>query len=423
VEKLTSLTSKTYRHFMGDSLYRNSIFLLLSTYVQAGFGFFFWLIASHLYAPSDVGLATALISALSLLSTISLLGMDNSLIRYFSTNQNTKKFINFAFSVVTIGSLIAGIIYVLGIHIFSRKLLFVGSPPSHAILSIFIVLASSLYTISDYVFIALKQSGYVFAKSIILSIVKLILPLVFLSEKAYGLFLATGIAMLCSFLFSVIILAKNNHYRFRPSLDKEYLKLTYKFAGSNYVAGLLESLPASILPILIVNHFPAKNAAYFYIAFMVANLLYRIPVVVTQSFFAASADKRTVDNAKIIHALKTLGLFLLPAIAVLILCGHLILILFGKSYASGGSTLLIYFSVAAIPISAGYILETILRIQHKNKKLVSSSLVRAISILLISYGFTKMGLSGIGAGWLIGQCVAAGWLVLIMRKELHHLHP
>lgn len=66
-----------------DPLYKNSFFIMLSSITNAGFGFFFWMIAARLYSAEDVGIATALWSSLTLILLLSRLGFDFSLIRFF----------------------------------------------------------------------------------------------------------------------------------------------------------------------------------------------------------------------------------------------------------------------------------------------------------------------------------------------------
>jgi hypothetical protein len=50
-----------------EPLIRNSFFIMASSFVAAGFGFFFWMIAARLYSQADVGIATALMSSMGLL--------------------------------------------------------------------------------------------------------------------------------------------------------------------------------------------------------------------------------------------------------------------------------------------------------------------------------------------------------------------
>ena len=52
---------KLFKKIMSDSLYKNSIYLMVSTGIMAVFGFVFWMIASRLYSTVDIGLGTTII--------------------------------------------------------------------------------------------------------------------------------------------------------------------------------------------------------------------------------------------------------------------------------------------------------------------------------------------------------------------------
>ncbi|GAH42108.1 unnamed protein product [marine sediment metagenome] len=53
--------SKLYNYLPNDSLYRNSIYLMLSTRVMAVFGLFFWIINARLYSSEQVEIVATLI--------------------------------------------------------------------------------------------------------------------------------------------------------------------------------------------------------------------------------------------------------------------------------------------------------------------------------------------------------------------------
>jgi len=58
-------------------LYKNSFLIMLSSIINAGFGFFFWVFAARLYSAEDVGITSIIL--------LSRLGSDFSLIRFFRT--------------------------------------------------------------------------------------------------------------------------------------------------------------------------------------------------------------------------------------------------------------------------------------------------------------------------------------------------
>jgi len=90
-----------------------------------------------------------------------------------------------------------------------------------------------------------------------------------------------------------------------------------------------------ILPIMVLNVLGAEQAAYYYIAFAIASLLFMIPNAISMSLFVegshGEALKRTV--VKSLFAILSL---LIPAAAALYVCGGWVLGVVGAEYAAGG---------------------------------------------------------------------------------------
>ncbi|ACZ61363.1 polysaccharide biosynthesis protein [Dehalococcoides mccartyi VS] len=75
---------KPYRFLekIRSPLYINAIFLMIADGTGAAFNFVFWILAAHFFTPESVGLAGAVISAMSLLGTISHLGLGFGIIQH-----------------------------------------------------------------------------------------------------------------------------------------------------------------------------------------------------------------------------------------------------------------------------------------------------------------------------------------------------
>src|SRR3990170_161209 len=189
------IISKFYNLLANDSLYRNSIYLMLSTAVMAFLGFFFWIINARLYSAEQVGIGTTLISIMPLISSFSILGLGNGLIRYLPTSERKNKKINTSFTSVALMSILTSVIYLIFLKTFSPKLLFVRENIIFSLLFIVFIISSSLNIISEYVFIAYRSSKYVLIKNIIFGIIKLILPFTLIALGAYGIFMSVGIAV------------------------------------------------------------------------------------------------------------------------------------------------------------------------------------------------------------------------------------
>ncbi|HDK25846.1 MAG TPA: hypothetical protein ENG48_01985 [Candidatus Atribacteria bacterium] len=409
---------KFYNYLTNDSLYRNSIYLMLSTGVMAGFGFFFWIINARLYSAEQVGIGTTLISVITLISSFSLLGLGNSLIKYLPASDKKNKKINTSFTLVGLTSIFISIFFLVFLKTFSPRLLFVRESIIFSLLFILFIVFSSLDIISENVFIAYRSSKFVLIKNTISSIVKLILPIFLVTLGAYGIVVSMGIAMSVAFLVSLVFLIVHFNYSPRPIIDRIVVKRMTKFSLGNYVAGFIGGLPAMVLPILITNSIGAKFSAYFYIDMMIANLLYIIPMATSQSLFAEGSYSETELKVHLKKAIKIISLILMPAILITFLFGKYILLAFGKEYSSEGVIFLRILAISGIFLSINYIGNSIFFIKNKIKLIILMSFIGTSIILSLSIMLIHQNLLGIGVSWLLGQGIISVIYLFFIKKLL-----
>lgn len=412
------LITRVYNQFAQDSLYRNSIYLMLSTGAMAFFGFFFWIINTRLFKPDQIGIATTLISVATLISSISLLGLNNGVIRYLPTSERKNLKINTSFTLVAITSAFVALLYLIFINALSPKLFFVRENLFFAFFFVLFVIFTSLNTISESIFIAYRSSKYILIKNTLSSIVKLILPIFLIGLGIYGIFVSVGLSIMLAFSISFIFLIFKFGYLIKPTINNKVLKLMTKFSLGNYLASFLGGLPTTVLPILILNNLGGKFTAYFYIDIMIAGLLYIIPSAVSQSLFAEGSysEKELVIHVK--RSLKIISIIMFPAILIIIFFGKFVLLAFGKQYSNEGVILLQLFALSGIFVSINSIGSTILNIKHKIKYLILINFVGTGTILMISLMLIRFDLYGVGAGWIAGQLVNSILFFLIYTKKL-----
>jgi O-antigen/teichoic acid export membrane protein len=394
---------------------------MLSTGVMAVFGFFFWIINVRLYSAEQVGIGTTLISIMTLISSFSLLGLGNGLIRYLPTSERKNKKINTSFTLVGLTSIFISIFFLIFLKTFSPRLLFVRESIIFSLLFILFIVFSSLNIISESVFIAYRSSKFVLIKNTISSIAKLILPIFLVALGSYGIVVSMGIAMAVAFLVSLVFLILRFNYLPKPIIDRIVVKRMTKFSLGNYIAGFIGGLPAMVLPILIINSIGAKFSAYFYMDMMIANLLYIIPTATSQSLFAEGSYGEIELKVHLKKAIKIISLLLVPAILVTFLFGNYILLAFGKEYSDEGIILLKLLSISGIFISINTIGGTILNIKIKIKLLILLSLINTTVILSLSVFFIKMnlfGVVGVGIGWIVGHGIISVIYLLFIKKLL-----
>jgi O-antigen/teichoic acid export membrane protein len=409
---------EVYRHFATDSLYRNSIYLMLSTAVMALFGFVFWLLSARLFSPAQVGIATTLISVMTLLSNISILGFNVSLIRYLPQSMKKNDTINSAILLVVAASIVTSLIFVGFTGIFSPTLQFLQKNALYVLTFTIFVISVSLNTLLESIFVAYRASGNILVKNSILSLSKILFLFPFFFIGSYGIFSAFVFAILISMLLGFGILIAKYSYRPIITLQTTVIREMAVFSGGNYIAGFLHLAPTLLLPIFIINNLNAETAAYYYISSMILGFLTVIPTAASQSLLAEGSHDQSGIARYALKAAKLTLITLIPAVFLTVFFGNVILSAFGNSYAQEAFGFLQLVSISAIFISLSSLLSAILKIRHQVKGLIIINFFGAFLTLGLSYLFMQQGLLGVGKGWLLGQVLLSIIYVGFVGKDL-----
>ncbi len=258
-----------YKHIMTDPLYKNSILNMASTFILGALGFVFWMIVARLFKAANVGIATTLLSIMTLLCSITILGLSSSLIRYLPKSPNKNALINSVFAIVTIVTLLGSVMFLLGLQIFSPQLLFLRSNLIYILSFIIFTIFCAWNTLIENIFMAFRAASNILIKNTIISILKLALPFVLITFGAYGIFAATALALALGVIVSLIILILKFKIRLSFSVNVALVKETSAYSFANYIMGFMFNAPSLVLPVIILNVLSAEYAAYYYIASMI----------------------------------------------------------------------------------------------------------------------------------------------------------
>ena len=401
------------KHHLRDPLLKNSFFILLTSTSSAGFGFIFWMLAAKLYSPQDVGTATALIASMMLLVLLSRFGLDFSIIRFFPGADKSRIF-STSVIITTFFAVVFGAVFISGVDIFSPELSLLKSPQNAALFLIFLA-ASSVTALTAISFIAIRKAGFQFLQSIIVgSRIAFLLPLIALG--AIGIFGAIGISVVLAVLVALVLLMWSG-IRVRAAIDRGFLNEAFHFSAGNYLAGLFIAAPNMILPIMVLNVLGAEQAAYYYIAYAIASLLFMIPGAISMSLFVegshGEALKRTVMKSLIV-----IFSLLVPAAALLYVCGGWVLGVVGANYAAGGLGVLRVMVVASLFMGVNYLYFAIKRIQKDVRGIVVLNGV--IGGLLVGFGYvfmTVFGVVGVGYAWVVANGVGSMCVGAMVWRE------
>jgi O-antigen/teichoic acid export membrane protein len=402
------------------TLYRNAIYLISTTIVGGGFGFFFWFIAARFYTPDEVGVASAVISSMLLLAMLGSLGFRMALIRFLPTSSRSKGYdmINSCFTIGILLSVVLGVAFWLLRDVVASSLVYLLDDPVFVVIFIIFTTTTTLISLSDGVFISKRVAKYVLFRDFVYGLLKIPLPVFLIVFGASGIFYSWGISATLLFLFSMVFFMPKAVKGYRPRFMVEWgvIKDMVHFSVGNHLAGIFTSAPGFVLPLMIANMLAPSMAAYFYVSWMMMSLVYVIPIAMSSSFLAeASLDESRVKE-QTLKSFKFIFVLLIPAILFVYVLADRLLSLFGAEYSENAVGLLRLLALAGIPLAFNMVYVTIKNIRKEIKAVVIINGVIAVSALVLSYVLMEdMELLGVGVAWITALLIG---LVVILLDML-----
>lgn len=414
---ILSAIQNRLRETRKSTLLMNALYLMLSTFILGASGFIFWVVVTRSYDAAAVGLATTLLSVSGLLSLLGLAGFDTTFVRFLPGSKRKNDYINSGLIVsIFIGTLLA-----IGLG-FALPLL----SPSLSIMSslwvflsfVFFTVVTSLNVLTNAVFLAYKQARYILIINALFSVFKVVLPLLVIKGGAVAIFTLAGSAQLFGLVLSIVWMRRKFGYKMSPVLHIDTLRVVRKFSFSIYLSNVLSLLPPTLLPLIILHYSGPKNAAYYYMAFTIANVLYTIVYATMQSVLAEGSHNVAALRSHVVAAAKLITVLLAPATLLIMLFGDNLLTIFGAEYAKGAGLLLRLLAIGALPIAAYAALTTAFKVIKKLAPVVSMNAISALVTLgLSNWWISPFGLEGVGWAWIVGDALACGIGVVFLLKK------
>src|SRR2546428_5881656 len=279
-------------------LYRNAFFIMLTSVIGQGLGFFFWIVLSNRYQKVDIGAAIALFATLSFLAALGLLGQGTGLVRYLPEAEDKGALVNAALTVTALLSLGLSVVFlVVGIPLLLPELSFVLRDPLYVLTIIVCTVTLGVAPILDQASIAVRRADLQTWRNTIFAVLKIPFAFVIasvLSGRA-GVFPSLTLAWSVSVLVAGFALLPQALPRYvpRPQLRIQALRPMLRFSLGNYVAAVIgagaTSLSLPLIYVVLGSNAGPTNAAYFYVASIVAGLPVIIPPAGVSPFFPHGA--------------------------------------------------------------------------------------------------------------------------------------
>jgi O-antigen/teichoic acid export membrane protein len=401
---------------------------MLTSVVGSGLGFFFWLIIGNTRAPADVGAALILFNTLGFLSALGNLGLGVALVRYLPGSEDKRSLINTSMTVTGAASFGLSAVFLIGLPLWLPSLAFVLQDPLYILTILVCSIALGLAPVLDAAAIAIRRADVQTWRITAFALLKIpfaIGIIVFLPGRA-GVFLSLALAFgLSVVLIGFFLLPRAlPGYRPRPELRLDPIRPMFRFSIGNYVAGSIGAagslLPTSLIANALGPSAGPASAAYFYVALIVANLLYIIPGATFTSFYAEASQKNADRRRDERKAILLSVALLLPAIAVMWVFSETMLRWFGDpAYARQAVTPLRILTFASIPAFLNGILSTRIRIRERTLPLIVAATISTVITLGLGWILLqnpKLGIEGLAYAFVLGQAAATPYFYFEARE-------
>lgn len=408
------------RKHLQTPLYENAYYLIAGSVAAAFLGFVFWMIVARFYSPSEVGLACALISVMGMLTSFSTLGLHIGLIRFLPEERDKRGMINSCLTMPGICAVALAVVFISGLGFWTPKLLFLRENFFYLLCFIIFTVASSIFLVQKNVFVALRSTKFNLVQRVVWNGLKIAFPIALVSLGAFGIFSSCGITLCVTVIIGTLLIRKvQSGYYPLPVIKKHMINDMMHFSFGNYIIEFIGTASIYILPLMVLGILGAETTAYFYIAFTISSMMFMISGAVGMSLFAEGSYEFEKLRTNVIRSMNFMFILLLPLLAIILLFGDKILLLFGKAYSENAFTLLRILALSSIPLVVNELYVGIKRVQKKIKPILYYSILALVLILGVSYLLMpKFGLIGVGIGWLLGQGVIAAMRVPAIAKEI-----
>jgi O-antigen/teichoic acid export membrane protein len=403
-------------------------YLVANQGAVAVIGLAYWVVATHLFGPTEVGLSAAAASTALLLAAVGALGIPLLLLAEVESVDATERRVFF-----TTGNAIAAfvvLILAIGTIVLSPwlgdSLRIIGADPVAAALFVVGSVATMAGLTLDGAAVGLHRGAVQLWRGSLSSVLKLVCVVVLVlasTRTSTGLIFAWAMSFVVAF-FVCMPMLRLEHSRtgegtlaHRQALVRRFGKLSLQ----HHVLNLSISSVYYIVPLTATLLISPSDVAYFSAAFLLGSAMMVIPYLLALSLFAERSGDPGLLHRNVRRTFP-LGLALIGGMILVVeIAAPYALRLFGPAYAEHGTTalrLLILVGPAYV-IKDHYV--SIRRAQHRMAHASSIMAIgTAVEVAGSAVGGAMWGLSGICLGWVVSATCEAIFLLAPVLHVFRH---
>lgn len=409
---------RTYRELPDGELpmVLNSLALILGKFSSMGLGFLTWLLAARLFVASEVGLASGAVSAITLCVQIALLGIGSAVIALFPQNQDRPALLlNTAITLVAGTALVTACLFLVLASRAFQELSVVGAIPLYALAFVAMGVTGTVGVLFDQTSTILRRGDHVLIRGILSGGATLIglalLRFVTGSAGSLAIFSAWALGSFSLCLLGAIQLWRSSsRYRYRVQMERGMARQLLGVGLPNWALTVAERIPGPLMSIVVTELLSPADNAYWYAVWMMAWLVFIVPIQVGINQFAEAAHDPKGLIQIINQGIRSSLAFGSLAAVGLAVIAPILLSFLGADYAAAGTTPLRILVVTVLPLSFVQAYFAACRATRRLREAVTVSIVNALAsvggavIIGVAYGLTGMALA-----WLVAQAVTGAW--------------
>lgn len=403
----------------------NAASLIGTTGVTSVLGFAYWWLAARRFLPESVGIASASVSIMALLGTFCVLGLGTLLITELPRQPGREgSLISTALILVGVVGGVVGVLFALIAPYASVQFLPLRASMMDVIIFGIGVSQTAITIVLDQALIGLLRGSIQLWRNILFSVGKFIL----LFAVSLWMSHATGMSIYATWaiggafsLFALVLfLPFKKSWRSRNYTPQwGLLKKLGLSALQHHLLNLALQAPSLLMPVMVTALLSAKMNAWFYVSWMIVNVVFLVPSALTTVLHAMNSAQAATLAQK---ARSTMGLAFLVAIGaniVLLLGTKQVLGLFGAGYAANATWSMRFLVLAAFPLIIKVHYIAICRIQDRVTQAMLSMIPGGVfELIAAAIGAYVGGLSGLSLGWTLAIFCESLFMIHTVFKAL-----
>lgn len=415
---------------LSDPMLRNGHALIASAAMTQAIGILYWIAAARLYPAAVVGRNSAAISITMFLAGVAELNLMSTLVRFLPTSgSRTTRFILTVYAASTVAAGLAGLVFFLLIPRVEPQLGFLLTGPLLGTWFVVSIITGAIFVLQDSALTGVRAATFVPVENTAFSLAKLglLVPLATFLPRA-GIYLSWTAGFALSVIPTNAYLfgrAVPRHLRRQPASGQlPAFRQIRAYVVPDSLAGLFLLASTALLPLLIIDRLGAAAAGHYALAWIIGYALYLVSLNMGSSLVVETAADQSALRERCLRTITHLARLLVPVVAVVIVAAPYILLVFGRGYAVADVTALRLLALAAFPALITNTAISVTRSQRRMRMVVAIQ----VAICALVWGLSdlfmgRLGITGLGAAWLIAQTVTATALLIWHRLWLPAAKP